>query len=53
VIVEPLRLGFARVLVEVDVNSEFPKEIEILGLGGEINKVGIEEMLIRGFSPHS
>jgi hypothetical protein len=39
---EQLRLGFARVLVEVDVNSDFPKEIELIGVDGVINKVGIE-----------
>jgi hypothetical protein len=42
VTMEQLRLGFARVLVEVDVNSEFPKEIELIGLDGAVNKVGIE-----------
>jgi hypothetical protein len=42
VTMEQCRLGFARVLVEVDVNADFPKEIELLGLNGEVNKVGIE-----------
>jgi len=42
VTMEQCRLGFARVLVEVDVNADFPKEIELLGLNGEMNKVGIE-----------
>jgi len=38
VTVEQLRLGFARVLV----NADFPKEIELIGINGDINKVGIE-----------
>ena len=29
---EQLRLGFARVLVEVDIESVFPKEVEIVGV---------------------
>jgi hypothetical protein len=39
---EQLRLGFARVLVEVNVDSEFPKEIEIAGSDGIPVTVGIE-----------
>lgn len=31
---EQLRLGFARVLVEVNVESDFSKEIEIVGADG-------------------
>jgi hypothetical protein len=39
---EQLRLGFARVLIEVNVDSEFPKEIEIEGADGVRVTVGIE-----------
>lgn len=39
---EQLRLGFARVLVEVNVDSDFPKEIEIAGSDGIPVIVGIE-----------
>ncbi|XP_059441719.1 uncharacterized protein LOC132174022 [Corylus avellana] len=39
---EQLRLGFARVLVEVDMNYVFPKEIEIVGVDGGRVVVGIE-----------
>ncbi|XP_059436754.1 uncharacterized protein LOC132169808 [Corylus avellana] len=39
---EQLRLGFARVLVEVDMNSVLPKEIEIVGVDGGRVVVGIE-----------
>jgi hypothetical protein len=39
---EQLRLGFARVLVEIDVDSDFPKEIEIIGINGVVVKVGID-----------
>jgi hypothetical protein len=37
-----LRLGFARVLVEVDMESWFHKEIEIVGVDGGRVVVGIE-----------
>ncbi|GLT69887.1 hypothetical protein SLA2020_420000 [Shorea laevis] len=43
---EQLRLGFARVLVEVNVDSEFPKEIEIAGPDGVPVTVGIEYLWI-------
>jgi hypothetical protein len=36
------RLGFARVLVEVDMDSNFPKEIEVVGVDGSKVVVGIE-----------
>jgi hypothetical protein len=39
---EQLRLGFARVLVEVNIDSDFPKEVEIAGLNGQTVVVGIE-----------
>jgi hypothetical protein len=39
---EQLRLGFARVLVEVNIDSDFPKEIEIVGADGSRVAVGIE-----------
>ncbi|GLT72076.1 hypothetical protein SLA2020_440390 [Shorea laevis] len=39
---EQLRLGFARVLVEVNFNYDFPKEIEIVGADGSPVIVGIE-----------
>jgi hypothetical protein len=39
---EHQRLGFARVLIEVDTNSEFPKEIDILDIEGNVIKIGIE-----------
>jgi hypothetical protein len=42
VIEEQLRIGFARVLVEVNVDSEFPKEVEVIGVDGERVVVGIE-----------
>jgi hypothetical protein len=38
---EQLRLGFARVLIEVNVDFEFPKEIEIEGANGVRVTVGI------------
>jgi hypothetical protein len=38
---EQIRLGFARVLAEVDIDSVFPKEVEVIGVdGGRV--VGIE-----------
>jgi hypothetical protein len=39
---EQLRIGYARVLVEVSVESDFPKEIEIVGADGSKIAVGIE-----------
>lgn len=39
---EQLRLGFARVLVEVNSDFDFPKEIEIVGADGSLVIVGIE-----------
>jgi phage FluMu protein Com len=39
---EQLRIGFARVLVEVSIDSDFPKEIEIVGVVGNRVVVGIE-----------
>jgi hypothetical protein len=42
VIEEQLRIGFARVLVEVSIDSDFPKEIEIVGVDGNRVVVGIE-----------
>jgi hypothetical protein len=39
---EQQRLGFARVLVEVDMESNFPKEIEVVGVDGSRVVVGIE-----------
>ena len=39
---EQLRIGFARVLVEVNVDYEFPKEIEVVGANGESAVVGVE-----------
>jgi hypothetical protein len=39
---EHSRLGFARILVEVDIEDEFPKEIDLIGLDGEVIKIGIE-----------
>jgi hypothetical protein len=39
---EQQRLGFARVLVEVDMNSNFPKELEVVGVDGSRVVVGIE-----------
>jgi hypothetical protein len=38
---EQKRLGFARVLVEIDMNSDCPKEIEIQRSNGEIVYVGV------------
>jgi len=35
------RLGFARVLVEIDMNSDCPKEIEIQRSNGEVVTVGV------------
>jgi hypothetical protein len=37
-----LRLGFARVLVEVNIDSNFPKEVEIVGANGIRVVVGVE-----------
>jgi len=42
IIEEQLRLGFARVLVEVDVESTFPKEVEVIGFSGDVINVGVE-----------
>ena len=39
---EQLRLGFGKVLVEVNMESVFPKEIEIVGVDGGRVVVGIE-----------
>jgi hypothetical protein len=39
---EQLRIGFARVLDEVNVDSEFPKDIEVVGANGERVVVGVE-----------
>jgi hypothetical protein len=39
---EQVRLGFAHMLVEVNVESDFPKEIEVEGINGGVIKVGIE-----------
>jgi hypothetical protein len=39
---EQLRIGFARVLVEVSIDSDFPKKIEIVGVDGNRVVVGIE-----------
>jgi hypothetical protein len=39
---EQRRLGFARVLVEVAVESEFPKEIDVVDLNDRIIKIGVE-----------
>jgi hypothetical protein len=36
------RLRFARVLVEVYIDAEFPKEIEVIGLDGGILTIGVE-----------
>jgi hypothetical protein len=43
---EQLRLSYARVLVEVNINSDFPKEVEIVGAEGERVAVGIEYLLV-------
>ena len=37
-----LRLGFARVVVEVDVESELPKELDVVDGDGKLIIVGIE-----------
>jgi hypothetical protein len=39
---EQRRLGFARVLVEIDVNSDCPKEIVICRKNGDSVSVGVE-----------
>ncbi|XP_059431576.1 uncharacterized protein LOC132165089 [Corylus avellana] len=39
---DQLRLGFARVLVEVDIDSDFPREVEVVGADGGRVAVGIE-----------
>jgi hypothetical protein len=39
---EQIRLGFARVLVEVDIDSMFPKEVKVIGVDGGRVVVGIE-----------
>jgi hypothetical protein len=39
---EQLRIGFARVLAEVNVDYDFPKEIEVEGADGKKVVVGIE-----------
>jgi hypothetical protein len=39
---EQIRLGFARVLVEVDIDSMFSKEVEVIGVDGGRVVVGIE-----------
>ena len=39
---DQLRIGFARVLVEVNVDFEFPKEVEVVGADRERVVVGIE-----------
>jgi hypothetical protein len=39
---EQRRLGFARVLVEIDVNSDCPREIEINMPDGSLVQVGVE-----------
>jgi hypothetical protein len=39
---EQIRLGFARVLVEIDIDSVFPKEVEVIGVDGGRVVVGIE-----------
>lgn len=37
-----MRLGYARVLVEVNVDSEFPKEIELNVEGGKLITVAVD-----------
>jgi hypothetical protein len=39
---EQIKLGFARVLVEMDIDSIFPKEVEVIGVDGGRVVVGIE-----------
>lgn len=39
---EQLRLGYARVLVEMDIDSNFPKEVEVVCADGVRIVVGIE-----------
>ena len=39
---DQLQIGFARVLVEVNVDSKFPKQVEVVGADGEREVVGIE-----------
>jgi hypothetical protein len=39
---DQLRLGFAIVLVEVNIDSDFPKEVEIVGADGSRVVVGVE-----------
>jgi hypothetical protein len=39
---EQLRLGFAKVLVEVNIDLEFPKEIKIVGADGSRVAIGFE-----------
>jgi hypothetical protein len=39
---EQRRLAFARVLVEVDVDSDFSKKIDIIDLNEEVIKIGVE-----------
>ncbi|GLT69275.1 hypothetical protein SLA2020_414370 [Shorea laevis] len=39
---EQRRLGFARVLVEVNTESDFPKEIEIINSDGLPVNIGVE-----------
>jgi hypothetical protein len=42
VIEEQLRLSFAKVLVELNVDSDFSKEVEVVGADGERVAVDIE-----------
>jgi hypothetical protein len=39
---EQIRLGFARVLVEINIDSDFPKEVEVVGADGNRVIVGVE-----------
>lgn len=39
---DQVRLGFARVLVEVNTTSIFPKELFLKGIGGRMITVGVE-----------
>ena len=42
VIEEQSRLGFSRVLVEINIDSDFPKEAEVVGADGSRVIVGVE-----------
>jgi hypothetical protein len=39
---EQIRLGFARMLVEINIESDFPKKVEVVGVDGNRVIVGVE-----------